>query len=145
MADCKTCPSVFCALASFQDPSLRLNTTYYLTRQLVPSLNRVFGLLGVDTMQWYQELPRWHRISSHHQPGTPGKKVGHSKPLLLTGHGRHRVNRAQCHGAAKQKKRLLSTKVNLLNQICFAKFGLLTKISCDTVFVGFVWFSARFC
>ena len=58
-----------------KDPSLRLNTTYYLTRQLVPSLNRVFGLLGVDTMQWYQELPRWQRVTSHHQLGTPGKKV----------------------------------------------------------------------
>ncbi|XP_022100801.1 uncharacterized protein LOC110984687 isoform X2 [Acanthaster planci] len=57
-----------------QDPGLRLNTTYYLTRQLVPTLNRVFCLLGVDTMQWYQELPRWHRVSVHHQPGTPGKK-----------------------------------------------------------------------
>ncbi|XP_071800751.1 DNA polymerase zeta catalytic subunit-like [Asterias amurensis] len=57
-----------------EDPSLRLNTTYYLTRQLVPSLNRVFGLLGVDTMQWYQELPRWQRVTSHHQLGTPGKK-----------------------------------------------------------------------
>ncbi|XP_038059014.1 DNA polymerase zeta catalytic subunit-like [Patiria miniata] len=57
-----------------QDPSLRLNTTYYLTRQLVPTLNRVFGLLGVDTMQWYQELPRWHRVNTLHQLGTPGKK-----------------------------------------------------------------------
>lgn len=40
------------------DPSLRLNTVYYITKQIVPPLLRVFSLLGVSVLSWYQELPR---------------------------------------------------------------------------------------
>uniref|UniRef100_A0A1A7XY61 DNA polymerase zeta catalytic subunit n=2 Tax=Iconisemion striatum TaxID=60296 RepID=A0A1A7XY61_9TELE len=41
-----------------QDPSLRLNTTYYMTKQILPPLARMFKLIGVDVFSWYQELPR---------------------------------------------------------------------------------------
>ncbi|XP_054590029.2 DNA polymerase zeta catalytic subunit isoform X1 [Nothobranchius furzeri] len=41
-----------------QDPSLRLNATYYITKQILPPLARMFQLIGVDVFSWYQELPR---------------------------------------------------------------------------------------
>uniref|UniRef100_A0A3Q2DKD5 DNA polymerase zeta catalytic subunit n=1 Tax=Cyprinodon variegatus TaxID=28743 RepID=A0A3Q2DKD5_CYPVA len=41
-----------------QDPSLRLNATYYITKQILPPLGRLFQLIGVDVFSWYQELPR---------------------------------------------------------------------------------------
>lgn len=41
-----------------QDPSLRLNATYYITKQILPPLARMFQLIGVDVFGWYQELPR---------------------------------------------------------------------------------------
>lgn len=41
-----------------QDPSYNLNAPYYITRQIVPALNRIFGMMAVDTLEWYQELPR---------------------------------------------------------------------------------------
>jgi len=41
-----------------QDPSLRLNAEYYITRAIVPALQRCFGLLGVDVLSWYSSLPR---------------------------------------------------------------------------------------
>ena len=40
------------------DPSLRPNATYYISKQILPPLNRIFSLLGVDVYQWYTELPR---------------------------------------------------------------------------------------
>ncbi|EDV19123.1 uncharacterized protein TRIADDRAFT_34116 [Trichoplax adhaerens] len=40
------------------DPSLRLNAAYYITKQILPPLNRIFSLIGVDTNAWYNELPR---------------------------------------------------------------------------------------
>lgn len=36
-----------------QDPSLRLNASYYITKQILPPLNRVFLLIGLDVFTWY--------------------------------------------------------------------------------------------
>ncbi|XP_059486071.1 DNA polymerase zeta catalytic subunit isoform X2 [Neocloeon triangulifer] len=41
-----------------EDPALRLNADYYLTRALVPPLARCFNLLGVDVASWLAEMPR---------------------------------------------------------------------------------------
>ncbi|XP_032441986.1 DNA polymerase zeta catalytic subunit [Xiphophorus hellerii] len=45
------------------DPSLRLNSTYYITKQILPPLGRLFQLIGVDVFGWYQELPRIQKAS----------------------------------------------------------------------------------
>ncbi|KAG9347443.1 hypothetical protein JZ751_005010 [Albula glossodonta] len=45
-------------LEVLQDPSLRLNATYYISKQILPPLSRIFILIGVDVFSWYQELPR---------------------------------------------------------------------------------------
>ncbi|XP_069743731.1 DNA polymerase zeta catalytic subunit isoform X2 [Narcine bancroftii] len=47
-----------------QDPSLRLNATYYITKQILPPLNRIFSLIGVDVFSWYHELPRVQKVLS---------------------------------------------------------------------------------
>uniref|UniRef100_I3JZM4 DNA polymerase zeta catalytic subunit n=1 Tax=Oreochromis niloticus TaxID=8128 RepID=I3JZM4_ORENI len=46
-----------------QDPTLRLNATYYITKQILPPLARMFQLIGVDVFSWYQELPRIQKAS----------------------------------------------------------------------------------
>uniref|UniRef100_A0A665WI97 DNA polymerase zeta catalytic subunit n=1 Tax=Echeneis naucrates TaxID=173247 RepID=A0A665WI97_ECHNA len=46
-----------------QDPGLRLNGTYYITKQILPPLARIFQLIGVDVFSWYQELPRIQKAS----------------------------------------------------------------------------------
>ncbi|XP_063681020.1 DNA polymerase zeta catalytic subunit-like isoform X2 [Bolinopsis microptera] len=38
--------------------NLHINTIYYITKAIVPPLQRVFGLMGVNVMEWYNELPR---------------------------------------------------------------------------------------
>lgn len=53
-----------------KNTSLRLNGLYYITKQICPSLNRIFSLVGVDVTQWYTELPRMTRVQevNLHQP-----------------------------------------------------------------------------
>ncbi|XP_078256037.1 DNA polymerase zeta catalytic subunit [Rhinoraja longicauda] len=57
-----------------QDPSLRLNTTYYITKQILPPLNRLFSLIGVDVFSWYQELPRVQKVLSAAGSESDGRK-----------------------------------------------------------------------
>eukprot|EP00112_Aurelia_sp_Birch-Aquarium-sp1_P026635 Seg958.6 transcript_id=Seg958.6/GoldUCD/mRNA.D3Y31 product="DNA polymerase zeta catalytic subunit" protein_id=Seg958.6/GoldUCD/D3Y31 len=57
----------------FQDSTLRLNGSYYITKQIGPSLNRAFSLIGVDVLSWYNELPRPQRKIIQCEP-TAGKK-----------------------------------------------------------------------
>lgn len=40
------------------DSPYRLNDLYYITKQIIPALQRVFGLLGADLRKWFQEMPR---------------------------------------------------------------------------------------
>lgn len=57
-----------------QDPSLRLNTTYYITKQILPPLNRVFSLIGVDVFSWGHELPRVQKVLSAAGSESLGRK-----------------------------------------------------------------------
>ncbi|KAI5736796.1 hypothetical protein M8J76_007192 [Diaphorina citri] len=41
-----------------QDSSLRLNSEYYITRVIIPPLERCFLLLGTPVLPWYKNLPR---------------------------------------------------------------------------------------
>uniref|UniRef100_A0A2K5QDS9 DNA-directed DNA polymerase n=1 Tax=Cebus imitator TaxID=2715852 RepID=A0A2K5QDS9_CEBIM len=47
-----------------QDPTLRLNATYYITKQILPPLARIFSLIGIDVFSWYHELPRTGLIAA---------------------------------------------------------------------------------
>jgi DNA polymerase zeta len=49
---------------------------YYITRQLIPPLNRVLKLVGVDAAVWYQQMPKRHLVYSQFRMKTSksGKK-----------------------------------------------------------------------
>ncbi|NXY81202.1 REV3L polymerase, partial [Alcedo cyanopectus] len=51
-------------LEVLQDASLRLNATYYITKQILPPLARVFSLIGIDVFSWYHQLPRIQKAAS---------------------------------------------------------------------------------
>ncbi|KAK1292647.1 DNA polymerase delta catalytic subunit [Acorus calamus] len=36
----------------------RLNDLYYINKQIIPALQRVFGLVGADLNQWFLDMPR---------------------------------------------------------------------------------------
>uniref|UniRef100_A0A2N9HM40 DNA polymerase n=1 Tax=Fagus sylvatica TaxID=28930 RepID=A0A2N9HM40_FAGSY len=40
------------------DSPFRLNDLYYINKQIIPALQRVFGLVGADLIQWFIEMPR---------------------------------------------------------------------------------------
>lgn len=56
-----TCISRFRPDDVLTNPSLLLNTTYYVTKQILPPLDRALSLLGVNVFQWYSQLPRTQR------------------------------------------------------------------------------------
>ncbi|KAL0226875.1 hypothetical protein P9112_014199 [Eukaryota sp. TZLM1-RC] len=41
-----------------KNPALRLNSYYYITRQLIPVLNRALRYVNIDTNRWWNETPR---------------------------------------------------------------------------------------
>ncbi|VFQ97794.1 unnamed protein product [Cuscuta campestris] len=45
------------------DSPHRINDTYYIQKQIIPALQRVFGLVGADLNQWFQGMPRPERGS----------------------------------------------------------------------------------
>ncbi|CAA0816819.1 DNA polymerase zeta catalytic subunit [Striga hermonthica] len=44
-------------LLSINSP-FRLNDVYYIRKQIIPALQRVFGLVGADLNQWFLDMPR---------------------------------------------------------------------------------------
>lgn len=38
--------------------SLRLNNTYYITKQVIPALDRIFSLVGADLKAWFTDMRR---------------------------------------------------------------------------------------
>ncbi|XP_054832300.1 DNA polymerase zeta catalytic subunit [Eublepharis macularius] len=47
-----------------QDSNLRLNATYYITKQILPPLARILTLVGIDVFSWYHELPRIQKAAA---------------------------------------------------------------------------------
>ncbi|KAI9654687.1 MAG: DNA polymerase zeta [Trizodia sp. TS-e1964] len=41
---------------------LELDAEYYITKNIIPPLDRIFNLIGASTRAWYDEMPKVHRI-----------------------------------------------------------------------------------
>jgi DNA polymerase zeta len=41
---------------------LKPNSHYYITKQIIPALSRVFNLIGVDVQAWYNQMPKNTRM-----------------------------------------------------------------------------------
>ncbi|ORY67714.1 uncharacterized protein BCR38DRAFT_388522 [Pseudomassariella vexata] len=50
---------------------LQLDAEYYISKNLIPPLERIFNLVGANVRQWYDEMPKVQRIHrvDHHQTG----------------------------------------------------------------------------
>jgi len=57
------------------DASLRINVTYYITKQVLPPLDRLMGLVGVSVFQWYNDMPKVVRLAPHVAPTQETKQV----------------------------------------------------------------------
>ncbi|KGO75272.1 C4-type zinc-finger of DNA polymerase delta [Penicillium italicum] len=44
------------------DAQLEIDAEYYITKNLIPPLERIFNLVGANVRQWYDEMPKVQRI-----------------------------------------------------------------------------------
>ncbi|KAF4446334.1 DNA polymerase zeta subunit [Fusarium austroafricanum] len=44
------------------NPHWRLDAGYYISKNIIPPLERIFNLVGADVRQWYDEVPKVQRI-----------------------------------------------------------------------------------
>ncbi|GAX80194.1 hypothetical protein CEUSTIGMA_g7632.t1 [Chlamydomonas eustigma] len=49
---------------------LRLNAVYYITKQIIPALERVFSLVGADVRSWFAAMPRSLRMVPQKRPAS---------------------------------------------------------------------------
>ncbi|KAJ2551551.1 DNA polymerase zeta, partial [Coemansia sp. RSA 1933] len=49
---------VISPLILLQRSGLRIDYYYYIEKQIIPALDRVFGLVGVDVRTWFNDMPR---------------------------------------------------------------------------------------
>lgn len=50
-----------------ESPKLRINSEYYITRQIIPTLARVLNLCGGDIAAWWQESAKSYRVGRNVQ------------------------------------------------------------------------------
>ena len=58
------------------DGSTELDAEYYITKNLIPPLDRIFKLVGANVRQWYDEMPKTQRIRTRVLGGVVGGGVG---------------------------------------------------------------------
>ncbi|KAJ4499668.1 hypothetical protein C8R41DRAFT_33836 [Lentinula lateritia] len=49
-------------LEFLRNPHTQLDAMYYISRVLIPPLERIFNLVGADVPQWYNEMPKARQI-----------------------------------------------------------------------------------
>ncbi|KAM3509443.1 hypothetical protein MY10362_000607 [Beauveria mimosiformis] len=56
------------------NPHWHLDAEYYISKNLIPPLERIFSLVGANVRQWYDEMPKVQRIYQAAPPGAAGSK-----------------------------------------------------------------------
>ncbi|KAL2758400.1 hypothetical protein ACRALDRAFT_1040443 [Sodiomyces alcalophilus JCM 7366] len=69
------------------DPHAGLDAEYYISKNLIPPLERIFNLVGANVRQWYDEMPKVQRIRRLEQGGGEGTGWGDQGPGLGLGGG----------------------------------------------------------
>jgi DNA polymerase zeta len=65
------------------DAQSELDAEYYISKNLIPPLERIFNLVGANVRQWYDEMPKYHRVRRVEADLlSEGKEVGMSKKTL---------------------------------------------------------------
>ena len=65
------------------DEHNELDAEYYISKNLIPPLERIFNLVGANVRQWYDEMPKFQRIRRIEAGALPtGKDLAISKKTL---------------------------------------------------------------
>ncbi|KAI9655820.1 MAG: DNA polymerase zeta [Bathelium mastoideum] len=65
------------------DEEMELDAEYYISKNLIPPLERIFNLVGANVRQWYDEMPKVQRVRTFGASGI-GPEDGAGK--ALSGH-----------------------------------------------------------
>jgi DNA polymerase zeta len=65
-----------------KDGSLTLDAEYYITKNLIPPLERIFNLVGANVRQWYEEIPRVQRVRPTESAFPPAAAAGNTRRTL---------------------------------------------------------------
>lgn len=63
---------------------LELDAEYYISKNLIPPLERIFNLVGANVRQWYDEMPKVQRMRSITVPFAPKPTFGAQPSLKKT-------------------------------------------------------------
>ena len=61
-----------------QNDHLELDAEYYISKNLIPPLERIFNLVGANVRQWYDEMPKIQRIRNITLPVSAKQDAGHA-------------------------------------------------------------------
>lgn len=86
------------------DSPHRLNSLYYINKQIIPALQRAFGLVGGNLNQWFLEMPR------------PVREVFFKQPLSAANPNRTRIDYYYLSRHCILCGELVQTLSNLCNQ-----------------------------
>lgn len=67
------------------DDHAELDSEYYISKNIIPPLERIFNLLGASVRSWYDEMPKFQRIrrvANNEQPQGQLKESGLKKKTL---------------------------------------------------------------
>ena len=66
-----------------QDAQSELDAEYYISKNIIPPLERIFNLVGANVRQWYDEMPKHQRIRRIEAALVPdGSKLGLTKKTM---------------------------------------------------------------
>ncbi|OAX83305.1 hypothetical protein ACJ72_02338 [Emergomyces africanus] len=69
------------------DSQLELDAEYYISKNLIPPLERIFNLVGANVRQWYDEMPKYQRVrriegGGHYAPSNSKEGILSMKKTL---------------------------------------------------------------
>ncbi|KAF2970659.1 hypothetical protein GQX73_g2873 [Xylaria multiplex] len=128
---------------------LSLDSEYYISKNLIPPLERIFNLVGANVRQWYDEMPKIRRIyrvgPSHGNPMAKRTLESYMRAAACVICGRKIKNEGsvctRCLAKVPASLLKLQTRLNReerklldVNKMCQSCAGLapLDDISCDS-------------
>ncbi len=68
-----------------KDNTAELDAEYYITKVVVPPLERIFNLMGVDVRCWYNEMPKYLDYGNPRDTKFKGLNINYRKCILCNG------------------------------------------------------------
>ncbi|KAF5278629.1 hypothetical protein FQA39_LY00671 [Lamprigera yunnana] len=103
------------------DLNLLPNIPYYITKVIIPPINRCFMLIGVDLNKWYNSMPRKQIQISRISPSSKGKKtaISHyfvSTDCIICNQQTQDGVCVDCRKSPQEAVATLSTKIRIWNR-----------------------------